>query len=192
MNRFATRTFGSCLALAALAALGPRATAQTRRPMTLRDIAELHRVVDPQLSPDGTAVLYMRSHADWTADRPVWHLWRQDVGGPATQLTFSERGEVPGGTRWSPDGRTILFNRDGDFFLLPVDGGEPRQLTHHSTFVSSPSWTPDGTAVYFLAADARTPEERERARLRDDVYALDENDTQRQLWRVVVSTGAER
>src|SRR5262249_54970917 len=45
--------------------------------------------------------------------------------------------------------------------------------------------------VYFTAADARTSEERERDRLRDDVYAFDENYKLRQLWKIVVSTGAE-
>ena len=84
--------------------------------------------------------------------------------------------------------------RDGQISLLPAGGGESRVLTRHAPGVSavpSPSWAPDGTAVYFVAADPPTADERERSRLRDDVFALDENFKQRHLWKIVVSTGAE-
>ena len=167
--------------------------AQTARSMSLIDLAELPRTLDPELSPDGRFVIYALSHADWKLDRPVWNLWRQEVGGgPPVRLTYGDT-LVPAFTRWSPDGRTILFEQDTpQVYLMAADGGEPRALTHHATAVSYPTWSPDSTAVYFLAADARTAEERERDRLRDDVYAYDENYKHRQLWKVVVSTGDEQ
>ena len=105
----------------------------------------------------------------------------------------ARRGDIPV-VRWSPDGRTLLFMRDGQISLLPAGGGESRVLTRHAPGVSavpSPSWSPDGTAVYFVASDPPTAEERERSRLRDDVFALDENFRHRQLWKIVVATGAE-
>ncbi|PYR18079.1 MAG: hypothetical protein DMF98_26210, partial [Acidobacteria bacterium] len=166
-----------------------------RRPMTLVDLAELPRLLDPQLSPDGRTLTYMRSHADWKAGRPVWNLWRQPIGGAPEQLTFGETGEAPGTTRWSPDGRTLVFWRDGQLHLLPAGGGEARALTHHATNVSAgipPAWTPDGSAVYFAASDPRTADEREREGVRDDVYALDETTFKhRHVWKVAVGTGAE-
>jgi len=163
--------------------------------MTLIDLAELPRLLDPQLSPDGRTLTYMRSHADWKIGRPVWHLWRQTIGGEPHQLTFGENGEAPGTTRWSPDGRSIVFWRDGQLQLLAIDGGEARQLTHHATSVvpsMPPAWAADGSAVYFAAPDPRSAEEAERDRLRDDVYALDETSfKQRHLWKVAVAGGAE-
>jgi dipeptidyl aminopeptidase/acylaminoacyl peptidase len=84
--------------------------------------------------------------------------------------------------------------RDGQLWMLPADGGEPRALTKHATSVSAasaPTWSPDGTLVYFLASDPRTAEERDRDRVRDDVYGFDENYKQRHLWKILVSTGAE-
>src|SRR6185503_8974392 len=79
--------------------------AQKRRPMTLIDLAELPRVIGPQLSPDGRTVAYFLSGADWKAGRLVFHLWRQDAaGGAPTQLTFTEGGDIPV-ARWSPDGK---------------------------------------------------------------------------------------
>ena len=179
--------------LLSLLAAGALAHSQTRRPMTLLDQAELPRIAGgaPQLSPDGKTLAYTLSRTDWKAGRLIFQIWRQDTGGGApTQLTFSDGG-VQGGLTWSPDGKTLLFLRDGQISLLPLGGGEPRALTKHATNVSVPSWSPDGATVYFLASDPRTAEERERDRIRDDVYVVDDNFKHRQLWKVIVATGAE-
>jgi dipeptidyl aminopeptidase/acylaminoacyl peptidase len=174
----------------AAAAAGP-AHAQGRRPMTLVDLAELPRALDPQISPDGRFVTYMLQRPDWSVSRLVPHIWRQDTGGGAPeQLTFGDSGEA--NARWAPDGATILFLRGGQIWLLPCDGGEPRALTRHVTGVASPTWSPDGMTIYFSALEPRTADERDRERLKDDVYELDEGYKQRHLWRVVVSTGAEQ
>jgi dipeptidyl aminopeptidase/acylaminoacyl peptidase len=179
--------------LAALTVLGPTTRAQTRRPMSLVDIAELQRLATPRLSPDGRTLAYMLTKVDWKAGRAIAHLWRHDLNGAPVQMTFSEGGDaaIPRSVRWSPDGKTLLFVRNGQLHLIPGDGGEPRALTRHATAASTPFWSPDGTAVYFLASDAPTADDRERDRLRDDVYAFDENYKQRHMWKVIVATGAE-
>ena len=162
--------------------------------MTLVDIAQLQRLGAPRLSPNGRTLAYMLSKMDWKAGRAISHLWRQDLNGSPVQLTFSEGGDTPAprSVRWSPDGKTLLFLREGQIYLLATDGGEPRKLTNHATSPGSPMWSADGSAVFFLAQEAPTSEERDRARLRDDVYAFDEsNFKQRHLWKVAVSTGAE-
>jgi dipeptidyl aminopeptidase/acylaminoacyl peptidase len=171
----------------------PLRTAEPLRKMTLVDLAELPRVVDPTLSPNGRFVTYMLSHADWNAGRWVYHLWRQDTrGGPPVQLTSDGNGETPGTSRWAPDSVSLLSIRAGQIVQIRADGGEPRPLTRHATNVSEPAWSPDGSTVYFLASDARTDDERDRAQRRDDVYALDENNKPRHLWSVAVASGAEK
>jgi dipeptidyl aminopeptidase/acylaminoacyl peptidase len=183
--------------VAALALLGwfggrsPAADDQGRRPITLVELAQLPRMFSPQLAPGGATLAYFVSGPDWKVNRLVFHLWRQPIaGGAPQQLTFTEGGDIPV-ARWSPDGRTLLFMRDGQLWLLAADGGEPRALTKHATSVGSPSWSPDGAIVYFVASDPRTADERERDRVRDDVFAFDESSKHRQLWKIVVSTGAE-
>src|SRR6266851_3838706 len=171
------------------------AGAQTRHPMTLVELAELQRMFSPQLSPDGATLAYFLSSPNWKTNRLVFHMWRQPLGGTPQQLTFTEGGDIPI-VRWSPDGKTLLFLRDGQLWLMPADGGEPRALSKHTTGIAvgpgqAPAWSPDGTLVYFLASDPRTAEERERDRVRDDVYGFDETFKQRHLWKIVVSTGAE-
>jgi len=179
----------------------PPAEAQAKRGMSLIDLAELKRILNPQLSPDGKTVIYEQSHADWRRDGPVWNIFRQEIGGTPRQLTFFEGGEIPapGDLRWSPDGNTIMFVRASggppQVWLMPADGGEPSALTHHGTAVyplTPPMWSPDGKIIYFVASDAPTAEERERDRVKDDVFAFEENFKQRHLWRVTVSTGAEQ
>ena len=159
--------------------------------MTLVDLREVPSLLDPQLAPDGHALLYQLNQVDWKANRRPGHIWRQDLpSGAAVQLTSGESGETS--PRWSADSREVLFLREGQTFLMPATGGNARQFTRHATNVASPVWSPDGAFVYFLASDPRTAEERARLQARDDVYAFDEDYKQRHLWRASVATGAEQ
>src|SRR5438067_11526222 len=178
-RRWAT---GAVCALAVAVLLGQATRAQTRRPMSLVDIAELQRLLSPRLSPDGRTLAYMLNRPDWKLGRTVSHLWRQDLNGAPVQLTFSEGGDqpFPRSVRWSPDGKTLLFFRAGQVWVMPADGGEPHAVTHHATLPASAAWSPDGSTIYFIASDPATVEDRERDRLRDDVFAFEENYKQRQ------------
>jgi dipeptidyl aminopeptidase/acylaminoacyl peptidase len=163
---------------------------QAPRPMTLIDLRQVPSVLDPQLAPDGHAVLYQLNQVDWKANLRPGHIWLQDVaGGSPVQLTAGDTAESS--PRWSPDSRQIIFLRDGQIFTMPAAGGGARAVTRHATNVSSPAWSPDGDSIYFLAADPRTAEERARIQARDDVYAFDEDYKQRHLWRIVLASGLE-
>ncbi len=175
----------------------PGALAQAKKAMTPVDLIEVPRVNDPQLSPGGRQVLYVLDRPDWKANRRVGHVWRVNADGSgAMQLTYGERGETS--PRWSPDGRRIAFlTRRGDaednqIYLLENDGGEARQLTTHPSPVSNIQWAPDGKSIFFLAPDAKTQEEKDRDKLRDDVYAYDENYKHRHLWTVDATDGSTK
>ena len=183
-----SRTSVFLAALCAVAVL----RAQEPPPMSLVQLAELPRMLEPQLSPDGRSVAYMLGTADWTAGRLVYHLWRQDAGSAAVALTSGTPPDNPGSTRWSPDGASILFNRGGQLWLIPKAGGTPKQITKHVTGVGSATWSPDGRTIYFTAVDPQTPEERERERRRDDLTPFEENLKVRQLWSIDVASGAEK
>jgi dipeptidyl aminopeptidase/acylaminoacyl peptidase len=173
--------------LLALAMSATTTGAQAKRPMSFVDIMNMPLLQDPQLSPDGKQVAYVMLKPDWRANRPIGHIYRSNADGThEVQLTFGERGESA--PRWSPDATSLAFlaRRDADsanqVYLLDNAGGEARRLTAHPTAPTALQWAPDGLAIYFIAPDAPSAEERERTRLQDDVYAYEENFKQRHLW----------
>ena len=83
-------------------------------------------------------------------------------GGAPVQLTNGD-GEIF--ARWSPDSRTIFYWSANQLWLMAADGSNAKQLTHHATAVmgpppgmaiAGPSWSPDGSSVYFVARDAES------------------------------------
>jgi Tol biopolymer transport system component len=185
------------MAGALLVTLASASVAQSRRPMTPLDLIEVPRVNDPQLSPDGRQALYVMDRPDWKANQRVGHIWRVNADGSGSvQLTYGERGESA--PRWSPDGRRIAFlsrrgdNEDAQLYLLDNDGGEARQLMKHPSAISSPQWAPDGRTIFFLASEPKTQEEKDREKLKDDVYVYEENFKHRHLWTVDAASGSTK
>lgn len=68
-----------------------------------------------------------------------------------------------GFSRWSPDGTSIVFSRNGaedapektGLWLVSPDGGEPHQLT--TVIGEHPHWCPDGRSIVFDAGHASHP-----------------------------------
>ena len=103
--------------------------------MSADDLYQLRFVSDPQLSPDGTQVVYVCAWVDpedRTRYRSQLMLVPFDGSSPPRPLTSGKhRDNAP---RWSPDNCSIAFVSDrdndrGQVFVLPLQGGEPRQLT---------------------------------------------------------------
>lgn len=51
----------------------------------------------------------------------------------------------------SPDGEFIVFDFLGDLYILPVSGGEARQITEGMQFDSQPRYSPDGSEIAFIS-----------------------------------------
>ena len=163
--------------------------AQDQPGMSIVDMLNVPELSNPQLSPDGGAVIYELAEADWEQNKRITHIWRQDVaGGAPIQLTNSAQGESD--PRWSPDGRYVAFlskradDEDTQIYLLSTSGGEARRLTMHASEVADISWTSDGGGIYFLAEDPKTDEEKKKEEIQDDIFRFDGNKKHHHLWRV--------
>ncbi|NNM33853.1 MAG: S9 family peptidase [Gemmatimonadetes bacterium] len=180
---------------AALAGLFTSASAQERETLGIVDLIDVPSVGSPQLSPDGTQIVFTQGRSDWEANRTVTHLWRIDSDGTdLIQLTSGEHGESS--PTWSPDGTRLAFTASrGDdddaaqIYLLDTRGGEAIRLTEHPTAVRSVQWSPDGESLFFLASDDKPEALKRREGLKDDVYAFDENYQHTHLWSVAVEDG---
>jgi len=166
--------------------------------MTLVDVMNVPQISDPEISPNGNQILFVRSEANWKANRRIGHIWRIGADGTKLmQLTSGTDGESS--PRWSPDGQSIAFvakrGTDADsvaqIYLLDNAGGEARAITTHATAVSSLTWSPDGSAIYFRAADAKSDEQKAREKAKDDVVVFDEDFQQQHVWKVTIATKAE-
>ena len=193
-----TRRPSSSLSWSALllsATIGPAPVAAQSAPGIV-DLVNLPTVSSPQLSPDGTELLYVRSDADWEDNRTVGHIWRIGVDGSGEiRLTSGEDGEAD--PRWSPDGTRIVFTAtrgdDGaaQIYMLYTRGGEAERLTDHPTSIRSVTWAPDGTALFFLADDDK-PEASQAVWGADGTTVLVQANTgvRQELFSLEVATGA--
>lgn len=243
-------------ALAAALAVLPAAadeTAPSKR-FTAERVFDMEYASDPQISPDGKTIVYVRRSMDKLTDRDTGSLWTLDVasgdhrplvtGGPAgaprwspdgTRLVYStatngkpeirmlylDTGrsyslaqflEGPGEAVWSPDGKTIAFTmfvpgekpgfakppaapegatwnepvkvfdditfrfdgagylKDGatHVFVLPVDGGTPRQVTSGETSMQQPAWLGNDT----LLVTGNLAEDRDMDPVESEIYTV--------------------
>jgi len=122
------------------------------------DYFRLRFLQDAALSPDGQSVAYTVLHTETVeepfVDRKTIFLQRL-IDGYTKQMTSGTH--LDHSPAWSPDGSQLAFVSDRadkpQIFLLPVDGGEARQLTNLPNGVGGgPVWSPDGSQIAFTAA----------------------------------------
>src|SRR5580765_6259024 len=144
------------LVLVSVVALGlASAGAQGRRFITEKDLFKFTWIADPQISPDGAAIAFVRVTVNEKENRYETSVFTVPAAGGAAprRLTSGIRDTTP---RWSPDGKRIAFVRstekDGktqpaQIYLLQMDGGEARAITEIGTGAGNPVWSPDGTRI---------------------------------------------
>jgi dipeptidyl aminopeptidase/acylaminoacyl peptidase len=108
--------------------------------------------LNPQISPDGSQIVYERHFADVIGDE--WHsnLWIVNFdGGNNRPLTTGNYNDSD--PRWSPDGKRLAYvsDRDGkpQIYVRWMDTGQTTRLTNLAHPPAGISWSPDGKEIAF-------------------------------------------
>ncbi|MEL6705312.1 MAG: S9 family peptidase [Bacteroidota bacterium] len=130
--------------------VAPAALAQT--PFTYADVFELEWADDPQISPDGAQIVYVRTGMDRMKDKRRRSLWIVGADGEGhRKLTASEANESA--PRWSPGGGRVAYvaatGEGAELFVRWMDTGQTARLTQLDRSPRGLNWSPDGTMLAF-------------------------------------------
>jgi dipeptidyl aminopeptidase/acylaminoacyl peptidase len=153
------------------------AAPEARHPIRIDDLLRIQRVSDVQISPDGNAIVYTVASPSLGSNQNESNIWlASTTRSEVRQLTHTGKDRSP---RWAPGGKRLAFlsKRDGksQVFLLTLDAGEARALTHMSTDIDTVRWSPDGMSLVVSAAVYPDCNDEACNKAREEKKALGDN-----------------
>src|SRR6516162_11838349 len=147
------RVAGTLSAAALIVGAAPSLRAQEiSHKLTVMDEFQIQTPTDPQISPDGKKIVYVRRFADRATDKRYSNLWIINSDGTDHRaLTTGNRGDSS--PLWSPDGTRIAYLSDADgktqIYIRWMDTGQTARITHLEDSPEAIAWSPDGKMLSF-------------------------------------------
>ncbi|MGK0372458.1 MAG: dipeptidyl aminopeptidase/acylaminoacyl peptidase, partial [Glaciecola sp.] len=121
------------------------------------DIFELEVANDPQVSPDGKHVVYVRRSNDIMSDSTRSSIWIVEASGKSHRPVVSSQ-KNHYSPRWSPDGKRLAYvsNTEGkpQLYVRWMDSGQTALVTNVASSLSSIAWAPNGNTIAFTMSVA--------------------------------------
>ena len=141
------------------AQLPDEAELEKQSKLQLIDLFQMEYAGDPQISPDGKTIVYVRTRNDIMKDRSRTSLWTIDSDGNHLPLLDSSADARQ--PRWSPSGdRLIYISTEEDksqIFCHWVGTRRQTAITHLTQGIGSLSWSRDGKQIAFSMRVPSTP-----------------------------------
>lgn len=147
------RAASGAAALFLLGAVGATLEAQERPSpdrFTVEKYLDYEQVADPQVSPDGSQILYTRRYVDRINDEWKSAVWIMNADGSRNRFLLEGSS-----ARWSPDGTRIAYLGRGEpagsqIFVRWMDAeGATSQVTRVTDPIGDIAWSPDGRTLGF-------------------------------------------
>ena len=127
------------------------ATVLAQDKLTMLDIFELEFVSDPQISPDGSKILYVRNFKDVMTDKNLSNIWIVNFDG-SNNRPVTTGNQVDNNPRWVAGDR-ILYKSNKDessqVYQLWLDSRAEQKITNSKNSTNNLVISPDGKKVAF-------------------------------------------